>query len=287
MPTFTDSGIRFDYTLTSAIGGQQPQPTINPQARTVEFGTSDSTFTGSVTATALSGDPKEVKDIWRFGFIQEIYYSCRKGHYTGNVRTEDRLFNVPPDNTSPVKPIRDSRGGEMPYDGHSGDLTHGQQSQVTSDDDPKLELPLDLTVSNVVRQLNRVDGEDRFKIWLAATKETKPKRLVVLGQIEWRVTWRAAVNAGASTARVTLDQLVAHEPPDFAVAAAFSQNDPRGNNYPHDLTDIEGNDFFFRITYLNGLEVHRGEIDADPTEPSVALAKFPKKKAKARSWWDY
>lgn len=283
MATFQQFGIKFDYTLTSAIIGQQPQPAIS-DARRVEIGTAVSTFRASVTATALSGVPAEVTGKWRAGFIQEIQASSRIGHYHKDVRTEDRLFEVPTFPGQPGKSMRDSQGGEEPYDGHSADLVHGVAAVIESEDDPRLELPLDLQVDGVGRTLTNVTGGDRFTIWLAATRDGPPRHLVILRSLEWRVNWRAVVTSGRNTAMVPLLQLVAHELPDLTQPAGFSHG-PLPAGYPQDLTDIEGNDFFYRITCHRGIEIHRGEIDADPTEPSAAFSKFPKKRAKGTPWW--
>jgi hypothetical protein len=155
---------------------------------------------------------------------------------------------------------------------------------IESEDDPHFELPMDLMVEGISRSLTNVTGGDRFTIWLAATRDGPPKRLVILGAIEWLVNWRAIVAAGQHTAMIPLTQMVAHVPPDFSIVRAFDHG-PLPVGYPQDLTDTEGNDFFYRIIYFREMEIHRGEIDADPTEPSVALTKFPKKRAKATAWW--
>ncbi|MGQ0649866.1 MAG: hypothetical protein ACT4P7_20130 [Gemmatimonadaceae bacterium] len=282
MAIFNDSGIRFNYTLTSQVDGP-PQPTIEEGKVLLETGSS--VFRATVTATALDGNAALVNNLWRAGFIQEIHASSRVGHYHKDVRTEDRLWGVPARPGEAGRSIRDSRGGELPYDGHSADLTMGIPVSIESDDAPKLELPLDLVIDGAGRALTNVTGGDRFTIWLAATRDSAPQRLVILGRINWLVNWRAVVTSGRNTAMTPLLQPVVHEAPELHIAQGFSPGAPLGPGYPQDLTDIEGNDFFYRVTYLRGVEVHRGEIDSDPTEPSAALAKFPKKINKAKSWW--
>jgi hypothetical protein len=282
MATFDDSGIRFEYTLTSRVDRPQPQPTI--ENRTVRINTPLSVFSATVRATALNGSAELVNGKWRAGFIQEISSSSRIGHYFPDVRTEDRIWNVPKAPGDPGRAIRDSRGGELPYDGHSADILHGMSVSIESDDDPVLELPLDLLVHHQNRTLTNITGGDRFTIWLAATKDSKPQRLVILGRIHWLVNWRAVVTSANNTAFVPLVQLPVHERPEFDIARGFAIG-PLPAGYPQDLTDTEGNDFFYRIIYHRGAEIYRGEVDSDPGEPSVALAKFPKKLGKAQSWW--
>ncbi len=282
MATFDDSGIHFEYTLASRVERPQPQPTI--EGRTVRIDTPLSVFNATVRATALNGSADLVNDRWRAGFIQEINSSSRIGHYTPDVRTEDRIWEVPKDQYQPGRPLRDSRGGELPYDGHSEDLKHGVMVAIESDDNPVLELPLDLFEAGQSRTLTNITGGDRFTIWLAATKNSKPQRIVILGRIHWHVNWRAVVTSANNTAFIPLVQLPVHERPKFDIARGFADG-PLPAGYPQDLTDTEANDFFYRIRYHRGIEVHRGEVDSDPGEPSVALAKFPKKLGKAQSWW--
>jgi len=282
MATFDDSGIRFEYTLTSRVDRPQPQPTI--ENRRVRINTPLSVFSATVKATALNGSAELVNGKWRAGFIQEISSSSRIGHYFPDVRTEDRIWSVPKDPGDPGRAMRDSRGGELPYDGHSTDILHGVSVTIESDDDPVLELPLDLLVHHQNRTLTNITGGDRFTIWLAATKDSKPQRLVILGRIHWLVNWRAVVTSANNTAFVPLVQLPVHERPEFDIARGFAIG-PLPAGYPQDLTDTEGNDFFYRIIYHRGAEIYRGEVDSDPGEPSVALAKFPKKLGKAQSWW--
>jgi len=282
MATFDDSGIRFEYTLTSRVDRPQPQPTI--ENRTVRINTPLSVFSATVRATALNGSAELVNGKWRAGFIQEISSSSRIGHYFPDVRTEDRIWSVPKAPGDIGRAMRDSRGGELPYDGHSTDILHGVSFTIESDDDPVLELPLDLLVHHQNRTLTNITGGDRFTIWLAATKDSKPQRLVILGRIHWLVNWRAVVTSANNTAFVPLVQLPVHERPEFDIARGFAIG-PLPAGYPQDLTDNEGNDFFYRIIYHRGAEIYRGEVDSDPGEPSVALAKFPKKLGKAQSWW--
>lgn len=282
MATFDDSGIHFEYTLASRVVLPQPQPQI--ERRTIRIDTPLSVFSATVRATALNGAANLVDHKWRAGFIQEISSSSRIGHYAPDVRTEDRIWEVPKEQNQPGRPIRDSRGGELPYDGHSEDLTHGVMVPIESDDNPVLELPLDLAVAHQSRTLTNITGGDRFTIWLAATKDEQPQRLVILGRIHWHVNWRAVVSSPNNTAFVPLVQLPVHDRPQLDIARGFDRG-PLPLGYPQDLTDIEGNDFFYRITYHRGIEIHRGEVDSDPSEPSVALAKFPKKLGKAQSWW--
>jgi len=282
MAIFDDSGIRFEYTLTSRVDRPQPQPTI--ENRTVRINTPLSVFSATVRATALNGSAELVNGKWRAGFIQEISSSSRIGHYFPDVRTEDRIWSVPKAPGDIGRAMRDSRGGELPYDGHSADILHGMSVSIESDDDPVLELPLDLLVHHQNRTLTNITGGDRFTIWLAATKDSKPQRLVILGRIHWLVNWRAVVTSANNTAFVPLVQLPVHERPEFDIARGFAIG-PLPAGYPQDLTDTEGNDFFYRIIYHRGAEIYRGEVDSDPGEPSVALAKFPKKLGKAQSWW--
>ena len=282
MATFDDSGIRFEYTLTSHVDRPQHQPTI--ENRTVRINTPLSVFSATVKATALNGSADLVNGKWRAGFIQEISSSSRIGHYFPDVRTEDRIWGVPKAPGDAGRAMRDSRGGELPYDGHSTDILHGVSVSIESDDDPVLELPLDLLVHHQNRTLTNITGGDRFTIWLAATKDSKPQRLVILGRIHWLANWRAVVTSANNTAFVPLVQLPVHERPEFDIARGFAIG-PLPAGYPQDLTDNEGNDFFYRIIYHRGAEIHRGEVDSDPGEPSVALAKFPKKLGKAQSWW--
>jgi hypothetical protein len=282
MATFDDSGIRFEYTLSSRVDRPQPQPTI--ENRTVRINTPLSVFSATVKATALNGSAELVNGKWRAGFIQEISSSSRIGHYFPDVRTEDRIWGVPKAPGDAGRAMRDSRGGELPYDGHSTDILHGVSVSIESDDDPVLELPLDLLVHHQNRTLTNITGGDRFTIWLAATKDSKPQRLVILGRIHWMANWRAVVTSANNTAFVPLVQLPVHERPEFDIARGFAIG-PLPAGYPQDLTDNEGNDFFYRIIYHRGAEIHRGEVDSDPGEPSVALAKFPKKLGKAQSWW--
>ncbi len=284
MAVFTDSGIQFDYTFDSIITGQQPQPNMAGRC-TVVLNTALSTFRASVRATALSNNPAEINHgRWRAGFIQEIQSSCRIGHYHKDVRTEHRLWGVPATFGAPGSSIRDSSGGEEPYDGHSADLVHGQPVGMQSEDDPALELPLELVIDDVSRTLTGVTGGDRFTIWLAATRDAAPKRLVILGRIEWRVNWRAVVSGNRNTAMIPLTQLVAHEPAELGIAAAFGHG-PLPAGFPQDLTDIEGQDLFYRITFFRGIEINRNEIDIDPAEPSAAMAQFPVMRAEASPWW--
>jgi hypothetical protein len=220
MATFDDSGIRFEYTLSSRVDRPQPQPTI--ENRTVRINTPLSVFSATVKATALNGSAELVNGKWRAGFIQEISSSSRIGHYFPDVRTEDRIWGVPKAPGDAGRAMRDSRGGELPYDGHSTDILHGVSVSIESDDDPVLELPLDLLVHHQNRTLTNITGGDRFTIWLAATKDSKPQRLVILGRIHWMANWRAVVTSANNTAFVPLVQLPVHERPEFDIARGFA-----------------------------------------------------------------
>ena len=63
MAIFDDSGIRFEYTLTSRVDRPQPQPTI--ENRTVRINTPVSVFSATVRATAPNGSAELVDGKWR------------------------------------------------------------------------------------------------------------------------------------------------------------------------------------------------------------------------------
>jgi hypothetical protein len=281
--SFIDSGIRFEYTLTSRVAGSQPQPTIS-DGRSVLLGTGTSVFTGTVKAIAMTSNPALVNG-WSAGFIQEIQATCRVGHYVKDVHTEDRLWGVPPTLGGEGKPLRDSKGGDLPYDGNSADLVHGTKVTIESEDDPKFELPLDLLVQSVSRTLTNVTGADHFTIWLAAARDAAPKRLVVLGRIHWKVNWRAVVTSGRNTAMIPLIQPVVHDQPELQIARGFSPGDPVPPGYPQVFKQIEANDFLYRITYLKSTMIRRGKAGRAPGGASVSPTELRRKMESADSWW--
>jgi hypothetical protein len=183
--------------------------------------------------------------------------------------------------------IRDSEGGDAPYDGDPEELEHNEDVQLSSSDAPNLELPLHLPLKDVDPRpdLTTIAGRDQFTIWLAATKEAPPKRIVILGRIHWRVDWRVAVQSHAQTAMIARDQgLAVHGQPEFHIARGFARGAlPPG--YPQDLTTTEGNELVYCVTYHNGLELSRAAVVTDPSELPVPYGMFGDTRREASSWW--